>query len=52
MVLPGNLLSGVFESKSIDLFYNLADAINKIGFGLVIYSVATAETAKARKAVA
>ena len=52
MVLPGNLLSGVFESKSIDLFYNLADAINKIGFGLVIYSVASAETAKARKAVA
>lgn len=52
MVLPGNLLSGVFEVKSIDLFYNIADAINKIGFGLVIYSVATAETAKARKAVA
>ncbi|MGY3052261.1 sensory rhodopsin [Pedobacter sp. UYEF25] len=52
MVLPGNLLSGVFESKSIDLFYNLADAVNKIGFGLVIYSVAIAETAKVRKAVA
>nr|MBC7611647.1 bacteriorhodopsin [Pseudopedobacter sp.] len=52
MVLPGNLLSGVFETKSIDLFYNLADAINKIGFGLVIYSVAVSETAKARNAVA
>ncbi len=52
MVLPGNLLSGVFDVKSIDLFYNIADAINKIGFGLVIYSVALAETAKARKAVA
>ncbi|MGY6742450.1 MAG: bacteriorhodopsin [Cecembia sp.] len=52
MVLPGNLLSGVFEVSSIDLFYNLADAINKIGFGLVIYSVAIAETAKSRKAVA
>ncbi len=48
MVLPGNLLSGAFEVSSIDLFYNLADAINKIGFGLVIYSVAIAETAKAR----
>ena len=35
---------------SIDLFYNIADAINKIGFGLVIYSVAVAETAKAKKA--
>ena len=52
MVLPGNLLSGAFEVSSIDLFYNLADAINKIGFGLVIYSVAIAETAKNRKALA
>ncbi|MFN3800225.1 bacteriorhodopsin-like [Belliella pelovolcani] len=51
MVLPGNLLSGMFEVSSIDLFYNLADAINKIGFGLVIYSVAIAETNK-NKAVA
>lgn len=50
MVLPGNLLSGAFEVSSIDLFYNLADAINKIGFGLVIYSVAISETAKAKKA--
>jgi sensory rhodopsin len=48
MVLPGNLLSGMFEVSSIDLFYNLADAINKIGFGLVIYSVAVSETAKAK----
>ena len=46
MVLPGNLLSGMFEVSSIDLFYNLADAINKIGFGLVVYSVAVAESSK------
>jgi len=46
MVLPGNLLSGLFEVSSIDLFYNLADAINKIGFGLVIYSVAIKESGK------
>jgi bacteriorhodopsin len=52
MVLPGNLLSGVFEVSSIDLFYNIADAINKIGFGLVIYSVAVSETAKAKLAKA
>ena len=50
MVLPGNLLSGAFDVSSIDLFYNLADAINKIGFGLVIYSVAVKETAKAKAA--
>lgn len=46
MVLPGNLLSGAFEVSSIDLFYNLADAINKIGFGLVIYYVAVSESGK------
>jgi bacteriorhodopsin len=50
MVLPGNLLAGAFDVSSIDLFYNLADAINKIGFGLVIYSVAVAETAKSKTA--
>lgn len=49
MVLPGNLLSGAFEVSCIDLFYNLADAINKIGFGLVIYSVAISETNKNKK---
>ncbi|MFT5917213.1 MAG: sensory rhodopsin [Bacteroidia bacterium] len=52
MVLPGNLLAGAFEVSSIDLFYNLADAINKIGFGLVIYSVAVSETAKAKAKIA
>lgn len=28
------------DASSLNLFYNLADAINKIGFGLVIYSLA------------
>jgi hypothetical protein len=51
MVLPGNLLSGAFEVSSIDLFYNVADAVNKIGFGLVIYSVAISETNKNKKVV-
>jgi sensory rhodopsin len=51
MVLPGNLLSGAFEVSSIDLFYNLADAINKIGFGLVIYAVAIAESKNSKKQV-
>ena len=46
MALPGNLLAPVLDPKSIDLIYNLADAINKIGFGLVIYSVAVAESNK------
>jgi hypothetical protein len=46
MALPGNLLAPVLDPSSIDLIYNLADAINKIGFGLVIYSVAVAESNK------
>ncbi|MBM3169734.1 MAG: bacteriorhodopsin [Bacteroidetes bacterium] len=44
MLLDGNLLANV--DISIDLIYNLADAINKIGFGLVVYSVAVAESGK------
>jgi bacteriorhodopsin len=46
MVLPNNLLDGWFSVASIDLFYNIADAINKIGFGLVVYTVAVAESNK------
>lgn len=50
MILPGNLLSTVFEVNHIYSFYNIADSINKIGFGLVIYSMAIAETKKYSKA--
>ena len=31
---------GIFGGLSMDVFYNIADAINKIGFGLVIYNLA------------
>ena len=37
MTMEGNLLAGM---GNLDLLYNIADAINKIGFGLVVYSVA------------
>lgn len=30
----------VFEGLSLDIVYNIGDAINKIGFGLVIYALA------------
>jgi sensory rhodopsin len=50
MAMPGGWLSGVLDPSSLDLFYNLADAINKIGFGLVVYSIAVTETARARAA--
>lgn len=40
-----------WSSGGVDLFYNIADAINKIGFGLVVYSVAIQATeAKAAQA--
>jgi sensory rhodopsin len=51
MLLPGNLLSGLVsgvdltKSSPVDLAYNIADAINKIGFGLVVYSIAKNATA-------
>jgi bacteriorhodopsin len=42
MCMPGGWLNtGLgWSSNNVDLFYNIADAINKIGFGLVVYSVA------------
>lgn len=50
MCMPGgwlNLALG-WDSSKVDLFYNIADAINKIGFGLVVYGLAISETEKAR----
>jgi bacteriorhodopsin len=38
MTLPGNLLDGLH--LNMNLIYNFGDAINKIGFGLVVYSMA------------
>ena len=32
--------SGVLATESMDLIYNIGDAVNKIGFGLVIYALA------------
>lgn len=50
MAIPGGLLSGILPLESMDIIYNIGDAINKIGFGLVIYSLAVSsknETATA-----
>lgn len=46
MCMPGGWLNTAFgwDPSSVDLFYNIADAINKIGFGLVVYSLAIGET--------
>jgi bacteriorhodopsin len=52
MCMPGGWLNiGLgWDSTNVDLFYNIADAINKIGFGLVVYYIATTETARAAAA--
>ncbi len=42
MTLPGNLLAGVLN-MNMDLIYNIGDAVNKIGFGLVVYSMAISD---------
>ena len=42
MLIPGGLLAGL--NVNIDLVYNVGDAINKIGFGLVVYSAAVANS--------
>ena len=43
MTLEGNLLAGAFE---MDLIYNIGDAVNKIGFGLVIYTIAKSSSVR------
>ncbi len=32
--------TSIIGTGSVDVVYNIADAINKIGFGLVIYALA------------
>ncbi|MCA6075579.1 bacteriorhodopsin [Fulvivirga sedimenti] len=46
MCMPGGWLNTAlgWTSSNVDLFYNIADAVNKIGFGLVIYSIAKSDT--------
>ncbi len=49
MCMPGGWLNTAFGwgSQNVDLFYNIADAINKIGFGLVVYNIAISSSKKA-----
>ena len=48
----GGWLSHTALSNYMDIIYNIGDAINKIGFGLVIYTLAVSQTAKLRAATA
>lgn len=40
MTIDGGWLDGVLAAETLDLFYNIGDAINKIGFGMVIFALA------------
>ncbi|HQU58378.1 MAG TPA: bacteriorhodopsin-like, partial [Saprospiraceae bacterium] len=53
MAMESGWLSGVIPLKSMDIIYNIGDAVNKIGFGLVIYSLAISKSDQggAKKAV-
>ncbi len=42
MTNPGNLLEGWGQFLNMDAIYNLGDAVNKIGFGLVVWNLARA----------
>jgi hypothetical protein len=33
----------IFSGLSMDIIYNIGDAVNKIGFGLVIYALAQSD---------
>jgi len=45
MTIEGGFLAGVLPTEALDLCYNIGDAINKIGFGLVIYTLAVSKPA-------
>jgi hypothetical protein len=41
-------LRNVISVRNMDLIYNIGDAVNKIGFGLVIYGLAVKSTAASK----
>jgi sensory rhodopsin len=46
MAMDTGWLAGVIPPESMDIIYNIGDAVNKIGFGLVIYSLAMQSSSK------
>lgn len=48
----GGWLSGTALNGNMDIIYNLGDAINKIGFGLVIYTLAVQATSQEQASAA
>lgn len=46
MTIETGWLAGLIPAESMDIIYNIGDAVNKIGFGLVIYSLAVSKSAQ------
>jgi bacteriorhodopsin len=46
------LLRGVLSIEALDIIYNIGDAVNKIGFGLVIFSLASSKSSQRATAAA
>ncbi len=44
MTIDTGWLAGVIPGNAMDIIYNIGDAVNKIGFGLVIYTLAIEKT--------
>lgn len=47
MTIDTGWLAGAIPGSAMDIIYNIGDAVNKIGFGLVIYSLAISKTQSA-----
>jgi len=45
-------LRNVIDVRNMDLIYNIGDAVNKIGFGLVIYALAVSSSSKSEASAA
>jgi sensory rhodopsin len=44
MAMDTGWLAGIIPATSLDIIYNIGDAVNKIGFGLVIYTLAISKS--------
>ena len=44
MTIENGWLAGALPVEAMDIIYNIGDAVNKIGFGLVIYSLAVSKS--------
>ena len=48
MTMEGNIMAGLIPGNALDVTYNIGDAVNKIGFGIVVYVMAINDTIASR----